>query len=306
MKTPPGPTFFGLWFSVIAFYSGCASDYSLREQAIRSDLPKEVRDYSGGIITKPTDADVQAAIILGSNSRGGDTLEYAYLTKAPRGFFATDTIYVKVATPLYLISNHAREQSQDYRKIDDSFVRYARDLGAVKISITQQKISTRTWDAIAFDRTVILLRDGVRVDPLSQISAWDGQNPFAVNSSKEVNATMALVTQTAAQQSKALFAQMTSEQKAQVIRTYRTMGLSEDKMATYSGLSKTEIREILGGDAAMHGGKISLSEIDAVFSADELAKPGRYELVFRTPQVASLYSSGNSEIRFPVSFVAFR
>lgn len=291
--------------TIALLLTGCAGSYSLREQAIRSRLPQEFRGYTNGVIANPTDADIQSAIALGTASKDDDTLEYAYLTKAPRGL-ATDEIYIRVATPLYLIASNAREQAQDYRKVDDSFVEYVRKLGAVRISISQQYISTVTWDAYAFQRQVMLLRDGVRVEPLSEIPAWAGRNPFADKPSKQMQAALSQISQTAAQYSRGFAANMTPEQKAQVLRSYQAMGLSEDQMAAYTGFSHDEIHQILGAQASASGGKIALSEFDAVFPIDELTKPGHYELVFRTPQIASLYASGDKEFRFPISFAGFR
>ena len=77
-------------------------------------------------------------------------------------------------------------------------------------------------------------------------------------------------------------------------------------MAEYTGLSLEEVSDILNPQANANGGKIVLSNFDAVFSVGELLKPGRYELVFRTPPAASLYASGDKEIRFPISFSSFR
>jgi hypothetical protein len=150
------------------------------------------------------------------------------------------------------------------------------------------------------------LRDGVRVEPLSEIPAWDGQNPFADKPSKQLQAALSQVMQTAARYSRGFAANMTPEQKVQVLRSYQAMGLSEDQIVAYTGFSRDEIHQMLGAQASASGGKIALSEFDAVFPIDALTKPGHYELVFRTPPVASLYGSGDKEIRFPISFAGFR
>ena len=116
--------------------------------------------------------------------------------------------------------------------MDDNFVQYARKLGAARIAIYAGNIISL--------QQFVLLRDGVRVDPLLEIPAWAGKNPFTDKPGNAIN------------------------------------------------------------------GKISLSEFDAVFPIDELTKPGNYELVFRTPQIASLYARGDKEVRFPISFASFR
>ena len=144
------------------------------------------------------------------------------------------------------------------------------------------------------------------MDPLLEIQAWAGKNPFADKPSKEMQVTFASIDQTMKQISKGWTANMTKEQKEQVLRSYRAMGLSEDQMAAYTGFSRDEIQEILDTQSNAVDGKISLSEFDAVFPIDELTKPGNYELVFRTPQIASLYARGDKEIRFPISFAGFR
>ncbi len=285
---------------------GCGG-YSLQEQIIRDKIPQDFRNYTSGIVAAPTDADIQAAIALGTGGKDDDdALQYAYVTKVPRGFFDGDDIYVRVATPLYLIASHAREQAQSFRKVDGAFIQYARSLRAVRISIQQQYINTTTWNAVGFQRQVMLLRDGVRVEPLTELQAWAGQNPFADKQSKQMQATIARVNQSAAQLSRGAAANMTRPQKEQLLNSYRAMGLSEDQMITYTGYPRDEIREILNSQGLVIAGKVSLSEFDAVFLIDELLKPGHYEIVFRTPQVRSLYEQGNKEIRFPISFASFR
>jgi hypothetical protein len=52
--------------------------------------------------------------------------------------------------------------------------------------------------------------------------------------------------------------------------------------------------------------QISLLKSDAVYKASELKKPGKYEIVFRTPPTNNLIVSGDKEIRFPISFDKFR
>jgi len=288
------------------FISGCVGGYSIREQAIRTNIPDELRAYTNGPVAEPSDMQIQQAIALGAASRDKDTLDYAYMTKAPRGMFTKDQIYVKVSTPLYLIARHAREQAREYRKVDDDFVGFVRSLHAVRISMIQQYINTATWDTLAFQRQVMLLRDGLRVEPLVDIQAWGGRNPFADKPSKEMQAALSGVASAAAQYSRGLAATMTRDQKERVLRSYQAMGLSEDQMATYTGFSHAEIREILASQIQQAGGKVALSEFDAVFPIEEVIKPGRYEIVFRTPQIASLYAHGDKEIRFPISFSNFR
>lgn len=61
--------------------AGCAGGYSIREHAIRSKIPQEFRNYANGIITNPTDPDVQQAIALGKASKDNNALSLVYLQK---------------------------------------------------------------------------------------------------------------------------------------------------------------------------------------------------------------------------------
>lgn len=281
---------------------GCAGSYSIREGIIRSKIPESYKSYSSGIIKNPIDTNVQAAIEFGKSSKEGDELEYAYLIKSSQSALSTNQIYIKVYTPLYLIANHAREQIRDYREVDSSFIMFACNLNAVQIALTQQFTSTVTYNAYAFKRQVILLRNGVRVEPLKEIPAWQGSNPFQKQLDKNTQATIAQTTQS---YTRGLVANMTKEQKIALIHSYQTMGFSSNQIIAYTGLTQEEIGELVPNLSSKNG-TIALSEYDSIYSIDELNKPGNYEIIFRTPRTSNLVSSGDDEVRINVTFNNFK
>jgi hypothetical protein len=291
---------------VIMFFVGCAGNYSIREQNILSDVPSEYRNYNGGIIVDPNDNEVKSAISLGVSSKDSDVLLYSYLIKLPRELFDDDTIYFKVVTPLFLISDHAREQARDFRQIDQKYVERARKLNAVKLSLTQQYTSNVTLRQFVFQRQIILLRNGIRVEPLKEITPINGQNPFNDKLGKNAQATIAKTTQMATQYSRGFATTMNKEQKAQLIRTYKSMGLTEEQMVAYTGFSSDEIKSFSVGASEAQEGKIALTEFDAIYSVEGLNTPGNYEVVFRTPPTTSLFNPGDKEVRLPVTFDKFK
>ena len=299
-------------FMLLAF--GCAGSYSVREHNMISQIPEEQRIYKEGIIIFPTDEDIKRAIDFGAASKDSDVLEYAYLKKVPGDLFDDDTIYFKISTPLYYISNHAKKQAREYRQIDYRYIEYIRGLRAAKISLTQQYTGAATLRQYAFQRRIILLRDGIRVEPLKEVVTYSGQHPFSDTLAINTQAIMAKVAQTSSQYTKGYFATMNSEQKTRLIQTYRANGLTEDQISSMTGLETDEIgrlspRTNAAQDTKMDGNKetkITLSELDAIFSIEELKKPGIYEVVFRTPPSNSMFTSGDKEIRFPITFDNFK
>jgi len=269
---------------------------------IRSDIPPIYRSHTTGIISNPSDEDIKAAINFGQSSKDGAALEYAYLMKGARNAFANDAIYVKVYTPLFLIANHSREQTREYRPIDTTYVSFLRSLEAVQISLTQQFTNYATYNSFAFNRQTILLRNGIRVEPLKSISSWEGANPFARPLNKNVQASIAQSTQS---YTRGLVANMTKEQRIALIRGYQTMGFSSDQIIAYTGMTLAEINELVP-NLPTNMGKVALTEFDAIYSIEELNKPGRYEVIFRTPATSNLLSTGDDEIRLPISFINFR
>lgn len=284
-------------FGLLLVVSGCG--YSLVEHSIRADIPATFRDHTSGIALTPSDADVQEAVALGRQSKDGKALMYAYLAKANR----PDPTYIYVATPLYLIAAHARLQARDYRELDSEFVACIRVLNAVRLSMIEQyTYGAHFGEVQAFDRQVTLLRDGTRVVSLKEIKTCRGRNPFLSTESVSSSEVAALVVESAAKYTRPYFATMTEEQKALTIRNYKAAGFSEAQIASMTGQAPP------AGDLGASGAPqmVTLSEVDAVFSAEELNRPGNYEVIFRTPPSTGLFHKGDEEIRMPISFAGFR
>jgi hypothetical protein len=286
---------------LVSIMCGCQTEYSLVENSIRNKIPDAYKQNTDGIVSNPTASDIEQAVQLGKSSKDNDVLAYAYLTKAPRGFFSTDEVYVKVQTPLFLVADHAREQAREYRSVDPEFVEYAKNLKAVRISVTQQYLNTNTFYAYAFDRQMILLRDGVRVEALQSIPSWDGKNPFADKMSKQMDAVLANVGNIANQYTKGYLATMSDEQKQQLVQSYKAMGYSDQKIQELTGISTGE-----GANEPGSVGTVQLTEYDGVFPLEEVCKPGNYEIIFRTRKINRLVLNGDKEIRFPISFDKFK
>lgn len=287
-------------FFHLLFIFGCAR-FGLREQIIVSGLPEKYRNHTSGFILSPTESDIDSAIVLGKNSANDNSLlTYAYVIKAPYSFFSGD-VYVRIATPLYLISDYAREQTRNYKEIDTPFIEYCKRLDAVKISLSEQYISRR-WRIYPFERQAILLRDGKRIEPLSIIKSFNGFNPFMMQQNKEIQNIMASYQKIAPYQSFT----MTKEQLEDLEKTYRSMGYSEAQINTYMSAVRAGTNLVKSSDQNNMPIQISLLKSDAVYKASELKKPGKYEIVFRTPPTNNLIVSGDKEIRFSISFDKFR
>jgi hypothetical protein len=275
------------------FIFGCAG-FGLREQRLIKRLPEEYRNHTSGFILSPTKSDIDRAIVLGKNSANDDSLTYAYIIKGPYSIWSGD-VYVRIATPLYLISDYARKQTRNYKKIDTPFIEYCKRLDAVKISLTEQYTSSN-WRRYAFKRQVILLHNGKPIEPLSTIKSFNGFNPFMSQQNKEIQNIMA---------SYQTFT-MTKEQLENLEKTYRSMGYSEAQINTYMNAVRAGTNLVKSSDQNNMPIQISLLKSDAVYKASELKKPGKYEIVFRTPPTNNLIVSGDKEIRFPISFDKFR
>ena len=287
-------------FFYLLFIFGCAGS-SLREQSIIKRLPEKYRNHTSGFILSPTKSDIDRAIVLGKNSANDHSLlTYAYIIKGPYSIWSGD-VYVRIATPLYLISDYAREQTRNYKEIDTPFIEYCKRLDAVKISLIEQHIGGN-WKAYPFKRQAILLRDGKRIEPLSIIKSFNGFNPFMMQQNKEIQNIMASYQKIAPSQSFT----MTKEQLEDLEKTYLSMGYSEAQINTYMNAVRAGTNLVKSSDQNNMPTQISLLESDAVYKASELKKPGKYEIVFRTPPTNNLIVSGDKEIRFPISFDKFR
>ena len=276
---------------------GCAGP-SLREQSIVRGLPEIYRNHNSGFIISPSKDDINHAVALGKTSANGHSLTYAYLIKGSYDLMSNSDVYVRIATPLYLIAEHAKEQSREYKDIDTDFVDYCMNMDAIKISLTQQYVSDQ-FTAYPFQRQIILLRDGKRIEPMNSIKSFKGLNPFALQQNKDIQNIIASYQRMAPSQSFT----MTQEQLEDLEKTYRSTGYSESQINTYMSAVRA------GANLTKSSGQITvipLLESDAVYKTSELKKPGMYEIVFRTPSTNNLIVSGDKEIRFPINFNKFR
>ena len=146
---------------------------------------------------------------------------------------------------------------------------------------------------------IILLRDGKRVDPMNSIKSFKGLNPFMMKQNKNIQNVMARYQKMVPSQSFT----MTQEQLADLEKTYRSMGYSDAQINTYMYAVRAGMK--IDSSSAQNT-EIPLLESDAVYKASELKKPGKYEIIFRTPSTNNLIVSGDKEIRFPISFDRFR
>ena len=287
---------------ILLFSFGCTG-YSLVEQNIISGLPEKYRSYTSGFILSPSKSDIEDAISLGRNSANDNSLMYAYIFKGPSDFWNNSDVYIKIATPLYLISNHAREQARDYKDIDPIFIEYCKELDAVRISLIRQYV--RDLRVFPFKRQFVLLRNGKRIEPLSSIKAYKDRNPFATTDfDKNIQDVLSMSQRL--MQSQPLMT-MTPERLQDLTETYKSLGYSDAQIRVFMDAIKAGTRTKEPTTNTKEPVKnVVLFESDAVYKASELRKPGKYEIVFRTPASNILISSGDKEIRFPISFDKFK
>lgn len=286
----------------LTLLTGCQSQYSLREQQIISDIPQEQRQYNKGIILNPNKADIKKAISFGENSKDNNSLMYAYIKKGPSNFWDNSDVYVKINTPLYLISSHAKEQAREYRATDAKYINYCKELNAVKISLTQQ--FNNNFTAYPIKREIILLRNGKRVNTISSIKSYKGKNPFMSDYEKKISKATSDAMNKFYSQVPASNFTMTKEQLKSLESSYRSMGYTNEQIKTYMSAINHGINT--SSKPNISNTKITLSETDNVYKTSDLNKLGRYEIVFRTSATNNAFASGDKEIRFPISFSNFK
>ncbi len=194
-------------------------------------------------------------------------------------------------------------QAREYRKIDEKYIEYLEGLNAVEICLLQQYTNYDSWNAYAFKRQIILLRDGVRVPHLTEIARYKGENPFKnlpQNIKVGLEDALAIGKEAIISALKQYYSAMPLEGKKELISAARLAGLSDAEIAEYSGAPIEERRELSSGKISKS--VVYLSEFDGIYSIDELKKPGEYEIIFRTPSTQSLLISGDREIRFSIDF----
>jgi len=248
---------------LVLLVCSCTS-YSLREESIRSGVPETYKTWSGGIRTQLTEQEVNEAISLGQSSKeNADVLEYAYIYKP-----GSLEWYIRVRTPMYLVGQNALKQAREYRPIDTGFVEYCRSLDVAAIDVNEQAL--RNDLSVRVRRyEIILLRDGIRVEPVTDFPTYNGKNPFVV-----VDPKLKIIIKDSQKRAEALMANLTPEQRAMV-----------QNVKTPSSLSAFSLN---------------------VFRVDDLVRPGVYEVIVRTPKTSNLLLPGDKEIRFTVDFSRFK
>lgn len=277
----------------LAIQTGCAT-YSLREATILSKLPESYRKHNSGFAVPPTEAQVAEAIQLGTADKEGDVVKYAYLSKPNL------KTYVTVSTPLHLIAEHARERAREYREPDPNFITYCKGLDAVRIALQEQDM-TRNLNVIVQPYSVILLRDGKRVEPLTMISGFNGMNPF-FNLDKELAAIFQGASASAAAINKQI--QATLRKSLAELPPEALASLPPEKQALFAALAGT--KPTGSKEDSKIAVELPVTELDGLFSATELKKPGKYEVVFRTHSTANLVFGGDQERRYVIKFDRFR
>jgi len=264
-----------------AMLAGCASSYSVVEKNTGAKIPAFYAGYSDGIVAEPTDAEVAQAVQFGNAAKDNpDVVKDAYLSKAKTSAVALEAFYIVVRTPLYLISRHAMEQARKGRAPDPKFIAFARRFEFVKLAVSQRYISSATWRAYAIVRELSLLRDGVRIKPATSIPAWNGVDPFFDPADPLVS-----------WQSNSWLKHGVENMEMQSLR--QDQGVAAHMNGVY-------------GQTTWLSTSVALRPGDAVFSVEELRKPGRYEIVFRKPHVGALGARSNPEMRIPISLDKFR
>jgi len=284
--------FLAAFFTMLA---GCAGSYhvvnagsynvveakqSVVEENTDAKIFASYAGYSGGIVTQPTDAEVAQAVQFGSAAKeNSSAVKDVYLSKAKTSAVALEAFYISVRTPLYLISRHAMERAREHRAPDPKFIAFARQLGFVKLAVSQQYISLATWHAYAIARELSLLRDGVRVEPATSIPAWNGVDPFFDPADPLVSW------------------HSTTWLKHSVENMHMQSLRQDQEIAAMSSAY---------GQNTRPANSVVVQPGDAIFPVEELRKPGRYEIVFRKPHVRALWAKSNPEVRIPISFDKFR
>jgi hypothetical protein len=264
----------------LTMLAGCVSKTAVVADKAGPTIPAFYARYSQGIAAQPTDADVAQALQLGSTAKDSPAMvKDAYLSKATTGGGAPQIFYIIVRTPLFLIARHALEQAMAGLPPNQKYIAFARGLGLVKLAVSERYISLATWNALATGRNLILLRDGVRVKPVASMPAWDGTDPFFDAADP-----------------------LASWQSGSWLKH----GVEDMEMQSLlQRQERTEQAMIRKGPGAGRGALIALEPTAAIFSAVELRKPGRYEIVLRQPRPGPPGAKPGPEIRFPISFSRF-
>lgn len=262
-----------------ALLTGCA--YSIKETMIRDSLPETYQQWNGGIRTNLTQEEIKSAVEFGQTSKENPhALMYAYLFKPENMAFNPKFVtswYVRVRTPLYLISEHALQQARDYRKVDDTYLDYCKTLNYVAVDVWSENVWSQKVDSSSLysygnvygrGYEMILLRNGERIEPIQSIPGYQGINPF-LSQAQKANIAIAMKQRQAA-------------------------------------LANVPTKHRIALEKQMDLNMVDLSNLKNVYRVDDLLRDGEYSIVLRTPKVNNILSGGDEEKRFAVNFRKFR
>jgi hypothetical protein len=201
---------------------------------------------------------------------------------------------------------HSKNCSREYTNLDSLTIKYLAKLNAVKIDVNPQYTSTYTYNTYAYEEEFILLRNGIRVPTISEISAMNRNNPFDLIASPQIDDIQKKAMQNAMQYTQIYTASYTRQQKIAYCQQLKKMGYSQKDIVDYSGFPSDSVKVYIGEVKSNKVDTIYFTEKDNVYSIDELNKDGIYEIVFRTPQTNNLLSSGDVEKRIPINFKKFK
>lgn len=152
----------------VLFSTGCATTRTFSGGA--SGLPDLYATHNTGIISSPSQEDIDQAIALGAMSKHDQlyTRAYNFRIRFSSNIFVGQDIYacVQVNTPLRAVARYACDKAMAYEKVDPSVI--AGFLKDKTISL-QVEAEYRVYatlppgGTVRQHRSVILLRDGVRV-----------------------------------------------------------------------------------------------------------------------------------------------
>jgi len=262
---------------LLLFFTGCT--YSVKERIIRQKIPASLSQWTGGIRTDLTLSEIKEAVIFGQGCKENSTvLSYAYIHKPTN----QREWYIKVKTPMYLISEHALEQARQHRELDKKYLLYLKKFKYVSIDVTLQTMGANSLnfgDAYALGREVILLRNGKRVEPVNNFTWYDRINPFV-----KIPSQMKRLLEQAKENAAKTVADLSPEQKAEM-----------EKKFPGSTAPKT-MQQFMPG----------FNPMDNVFLVDDLRKDGVYEIIVRMPQYNNIFHPAGGEKRFSIDFKKFK
>ena len=115
--------------------SSDGSSWGWVEKKILENVPSTYLQHKTGIVVSSSVDDVREAIKFGASDKDNSAVEYAYLIKGPSDFWGGANVYVYVQTPLFLVADHGRRKTREFRDIDSEYIAYCKTLNVAQISV---------------------------------------------------------------------------------------------------------------------------------------------------------------------------